>query len=211
MAKEVTNKSSVDSIPTAWRPSAEMRRIGASLLDQQFFCWGEDIKNTEGNLLLEYGMQRERPAVATTPCSRYTLGLSSGRRLTLWGFGLCLWDRDRGGLFLPRSRFAPQQLAADADPTDVWTVHDSLATCSTSADSARLSVLVAEVFSIIADYEEFVPRSRGTRWRESIVQRWWKRTVPAAEIAPTWHRYAAECTSDSTDCPLTSLTSASML
>ena len=38
-----------------------VRKIGTTLLDQQLWCWGQDIRRTEGNALLAYGFTKHRP------------------------------------------------------------------------------------------------------------------------------------------------------
>ena len=55
-----------------WRVPPSVIREGKLLLDQQCWCWGQDIRHPEGNLLLTHGFVRERHDTEKD-LSRYTL------------------------------------------------------------------------------------------------------------------------------------------
>jgi hypothetical protein len=53
----------------------ELMNRGRTLLHQQCWLWGQDIRRAEGNLLLEYGFERKRPPEGANACSQYSLQL----------------------------------------------------------------------------------------------------------------------------------------
>lgn len=98
-------------------PSTQRQRA-ETLLDQQFWCWGQDVRYPGGNLLLDYGFVRQRPPAGQRGSSAYTLAPTPGRHLVLRGFGLSYAADGVGNLFLPRYGFAPRLGdAADAPST----------------------------------------------------------------------------------------------
>ncbi len=64
-----------------------MRNQGTVLLNQQIWCWGQDIRHREGNLLLAYGFRRHRPPANTHGSSCYELQVNEQTAIRLWGFG----------------------------------------------------------------------------------------------------------------------------
>ncbi|MCS6801805.1 MAG: hypothetical protein RMM58_01560 [Chloroflexota bacterium] len=86
------------------------RRLLDALVDQQFWCWGQDIRRPEGNLLLAFGFERTRPPAGVLGSSCYRLA-GAGREVVLWGWGLLLVG-PAGGVFLPRHGFAPRPALA---------------------------------------------------------------------------------------------------
>ena len=98
----------------------KVRKIGTTLLDQQLWCWGQDIRRAEGNALLAYGFTKHRPPEGKHGTTAYEWRSSGRSRVVLWGFGFFYGDGDRGGLFLQRYKFAPKQTAAVDFSLPVW-------------------------------------------------------------------------------------------
>ena len=158
---------------SVWRVPPAVIRAGKLLLDQQCWCWGQDIRHPEGNLLLTHGFVRERHA-AEKDLSRY-----SQPPATLWAFGL-FYD----GLWLLRQDFKIR-LAPSETPPDIWTVRDAeLIYPATPDDGERLREKLQAACLWIVAYEESVPRA----WRAETLRRWDKKSIPAAEQATRWRR-----------------------
>ena len=90
----------------------KVRKIGTTLLDQQLWCWGQDVRRAEGNALLTYGFTKHRPPEGKHGSTAYEWRGAGRSRVILWGFGFFYGDGGRGGLFLQRYKFAPKQIAA---------------------------------------------------------------------------------------------------
>lgn len=95
------------TIASSLRPLARTeRRLVEALVNQQFWCWGQDIRRPEGNLLLAFGFARTRPPAGVLGSSCYRLRWGE-REIVLWGWGLLLAG-PAGGVFLPRQGGAPR-------------------------------------------------------------------------------------------------------
>ena len=109
-----------DDASTRWSGALnKVRKIGTTLLDQQLWCWGQDIRRAEGNALLAYGFTKHRPPEGKHGSTAYEWRGSGSSRVILWGFGFFYGDGDRGGLFLQRYKFAPKQTASDKHQADI--------------------------------------------------------------------------------------------
>ncbi len=65
-----------------------LRQRADALLDQQFWCWGQDRRCLEGALLTAYGFSRHRPSFGVRGSTAYTLRITADEVAVLWGFGL---------------------------------------------------------------------------------------------------------------------------
>lgn len=70
--------------PSSWRPETR-------LLDLQLWCFGKDITRPAGNLLLEYGLERQAAPVEDRVPSIYKFCPCPSQRLLLRGYGLFFW------------------------------------------------------------------------------------------------------------------------
>ncbi len=156
---------------SSWRVPPSVIREGKSLLDQQCWCWGQDIHHPEGNLLLAHGFVRERHE-SEKDLSRY-----SAPPVTLWAFGL-FYD----GLWLLRKDFKIRLAPSETVP-DIWTVRDAeLVYPATEDEGERLREKLRAACLWIAEYEEKIP----LKWRAGTLGRWDKKAIPAAEQAARW-------------------------
>lgn len=87
---------------------------GAELMHQQCWCWGQDVRRPEGNLLLENGFERTRAPEDVSGSFRYWLE-RNGTRLALWGFGVGCHARRVSGvtIVLKSSKSLRPRLLAD--------------------------------------------------------------------------------------------------
>jgi hypothetical protein len=93
-------------------------RYGSQLLNLQCWLWGQDTRSPESNLLLAAGLQRLRPPAGRSGCSQYSIPLTPGSTLKLWGFGIYVGGAS--GVFLGRFDFYPRE----ASGLDGWSPGD---------------------------------------------------------------------------------------
>lgn len=180
---------------TAVEPSEEMLapywQRGATLLHQQCWCWGQDVRRPEGNLLLGYGFDRSRPPAHVSGSSRYTLH-REGRRITLWGFGIA-WEYDGcGGIYVNRYCFVPRWMGQAASVDTVWQA-SQLAGVSrpcTRREIRRSRRLLQQLMRFIAGYERWVTANYGIDYRRRTLAGWSHTNIPADRMAIEWELLA---------------------
>ncbi len=185
------------AVPLASQHSyTQFRRFATQLFDQQCWCWGQDIKRQQGNVLLELGMCRYRPADASSGSSLYTAAVESGGQVWLWGFGCAYSEANRGSVFLRRFDFVPQW-----SPTDNFLgIHEAnrLLSFQTPIDARvwqTARTLLVRLTQWIAHYEHWIAENLSVAYREECLRRrQQKPIVPAAEIASSWEFVARKCT-----------------
>ncbi len=161
---------------------ARLQRIGRTLLHRQCWLWGQDIKRSEGNLLLDYGFERLRAPVGISGSTQYTLALNDGLRVRLWGFGMYFGEDE--GIYLNRFEFTPRA----ARLTAAWQDADAM---SALPRSHRIDLL-AQTAYWIATYESWVTASVGLAWRRRALHSWKDSSAHPAKIASEWSNLAAE-------------------
>jgi hypothetical protein len=159
---------------------SSIRRSGLALLHQQCWLWGQDIKRAEGNLLLQHGFQRLRPAPGQSGSSQYTLQLGDTLHVRLWGFGM-YFGRDQG-LFMNRFEFIPRI----AELSDLWQAQ-KMTHLPRASDLSLLPIALRW----IADYEQWVLTTRGSSYRSACFQNW-KAAVGTPHRLPTLWQQLAE-------------------
>ena len=175
----------------AWRGIIKShKRIGMALLDQQFWCWGYDIREA-GNLFLRYGFEQYRQPKESGG-TYYTLQPTKGTVLRLWGANLVYRDVDHGVLHISRQWFEPRLLPDDyALSSDV---PEASQAPNTPYDCIRAAHLAVRVMQWAANYERWVLETAGLAHRESAVQAWKANAVtllPAETMGAEWERIAA--------------------
>ena len=174
--------------------ATDWQNSGAALLDQQFWCWGQDVAGTQGNLLLELGFERTGAPVGSKSPSLYRLPLSDGGELVLRGFGL-FWGRTAwGGLFQKRCEAEPSYCEQARLPRPLWEQTD-LPPLRNISEGNRTAVrlLQQDLFGWIAAYEGWVAERYGLEYRDRSLQRWrekGKQVVTAAQMAACWEQFA---------------------
>ncbi|MCP4889395.1 MAG: hypothetical protein GY904_22625 [Planctomycetaceae bacterium] len=157
------------------RSREETRWFAAGLLSQQIWCWGQDIKRTEGNWLLEIGFRRTTPPTQHENCaSVYRLELPSGQRIVLRGFGVFFGDDRHGGIFVERFGFSPQLSRCSHLVVDPWSSEDlpPMRRPRDPSETIACRMLLLSLIDWIIDYE-FTLRSRlGHAYRINSLQRW---------------------------------------
>ena len=192
-----------------WRVPPKSIREGKLLLDQQCWCWGQDIRHPEGNLLLKHGFVRERHE-SDKALSRYRIAVSlpplvPRAPLPIMGEGktnpltpslplsggegaggregiLWAFGLFYDGLWLLRQDFKIR-LATSELPPDIWTVRDApIHYPATEEEGERLREKLRAACLWIAEYEDKTPRA----WRAETLRCWDKKSIPAGEQARRW-------------------------
>ena len=151
--------------------SGASRRKEQELLHRQCWNWGRDILRPEGNLLLEAGFLRRRPPEGGERSSCYSLALSDGDSLMLWGFGILYETPRKGAVYLNRYQFRPVFLPSETVQEPIWKP-DTVPTAHTPP-SPRVSVdLTAAAIRRIADYAEWAIAHCGLEYRRAVLRQW---------------------------------------
>ena len=171
------------------------RRQAAALLNQQFWCWGQDVRRPEGNLLARYGFNREGKPETISGSSAYHLYDRSSARCHIMGLGLFWGDAGERGLLLRRVGWEPHMVASGARLCGVWNVEQMSQTRSpcTATDVVRCNGLLADALSWIAQYETRVAKICGIAYREQCVAGWRKQRIAAGDMATMWTHLAYNC------------------
>lgn len=172
----------------------DVRKTGTALFDQQMWCWGQDIRCPEGNLLLAYGLTRKPPPETVKGSSRYHWSGSETHQLLLWGFGLAYMQIGTGGLFLKRFGFTPRLLAGDP-LNQIWAL-DQLPRVRlprTSEEGQKTLTLFAALLRWISRYEQWIQETCGCAYRQHCLSAWQKTICPAEAIVEEWNRLATVC------------------
>jgi hypothetical protein len=162
------------------------------MLDQQMWCWGQDIRLSEGNALIRYGFERHPVAPGISGSNGYARRDEAGRLLALWGSGLYLGAPGLGGVALRRFDFRPaytrrptllpSELSGGAVPT--------FRAPAELPGPAREAALVGEILDAIVSYERWALDELGLDHRRRCVAAWRKACVTAEEMAPAWESLA---------------------
>lgn len=162
----------------------EVRAWGAGLLHQQCWQWGCDIRRPEGNLLIEYGFERDRPDGAAA--TRYLLKKGTGCVVVLWGFGLFAGRSLDSGVYVNRYEFAPRAVSG---VRSVYGPEDFGAAGALAVDAAGLKEL-AGVLRWAARYEEWVAGRAGWGYRWRVLASWGRPFLAPEAMPEQWRALA---------------------
>jgi len=191
-----TSALMLEKAPAPFALPKPLRKRARGLLDQQLWNFGCDARNTAGNLLLDFGFHRNRPATFGLGSTAYSLnGADFETYLVIWGFGVFAGNRHEG-VFLRRFNFKPM-LASIKEP--VIQVHlpksiraRSLTTC-TFGQTRREQL--GELLQTFARYELWVSGTHGAGYREACLRerpsRARRESVPPTQVAEAWREIAS--------------------
>ena len=162
-----------------------------SLLSQQIWCWGQDIRRKQGNWLLELGFERVRPpaGVEIEDCV-YTLKLTGNRSIILRGFGVYYCDNAHGAIFLPRYEFIPGYTENTTLEQPLWS-SDELPELyfPTESEWDSYTTMLADLVNWIQNYEQTVIETHGIDYRTSTLMEWdngERRVTAPQEVVGGW-------------------------
>ena len=170
------------------------RRWAARLFDRQMWCFGRDIVQVRGNLLLDLGMCQYWAPDPKRSSSMYTAAVESGGNVFLWGFGAMYSEPGRGESFDGRYNFAPKLTARES----ALGVHESehlgrLVNPMTASELIRYRTHVPRLVKWFAKYEHWVAESFGTTYREQcLAARNKANWVAPKDMARKWERAAKQ-------------------
>lgn len=182
--------------PELSQPFLPLKKQGTALFNQQMWCWGQDIRRAEGNLLLEYGFTRRRPPEGVVGSSSYVLQTQEQHIVTLWGFGLLYTHTPSEGIFLKRYSFTPRLALNISSPPDAWAL-DQLPALSLPTNRQKRQVieqLFASLLSWISVYETWVLHTYGLAYRHQCLAAWGQVVCPAETMAAQWQHLAGSYT-----------------
>ena len=167
----------------------ETLQQAADLLNQQLWCWGQDIE-ASGNLLVCHGFRRIEKPPGASAASIYRLELSPTSRVILRGFGIFFGHDPSGGVFLPRFEFAPL-FSPEADLSrPAWKSQDLPPLTSPSGyELACCQSLLLTLTDWIRRYEIWIAEHVGIDYRNRTLAPWKANhdsVVPAEEMAVAW-------------------------
>lgn len=187
---------------------SDVKRLGSELMNQQMWCWGADIRRSEGNLLAQYGFTKHAApqGSGSKPC--YGMTCPGGPAIGLWGFGMYYGDERLGGVFVKRFDFAPRIIAAADMRFHAWRMGDlpAMSLPQGAAQCHQAQQLLNLALEWIATYEDWVVRGAGAAYRQETVDAWLalhkKIAVDAHSMAETWRRLAKRCLEQSLITPV---------
>lgn len=170
-----------------WCIPRPVRRFGDNLMSQQVWCWGRDVECRDGNLLMQFGFERYRDNDTADRSTCYRLDQGE-LHVCLWGFGMFFGSRELGGLYLNRFDFVPAWAPVESVSLAVhWP--DELPVFSRPRGESqwlRARKLWKQSMLWIADYESWVRKSAGIRYRRYCVETWMRPFVRPEKKVAAW-------------------------
>ena len=158
-------------------------------MNDQCWCWGQDVLYPPGNLLIRYGLERLAMRGPGGKTAGYTCSINDRGGIWLRGSGV-LYSRGSGpSVFLARYDVRPRLITGDSPPIEKWIKegHGSFSLAEASEEGvAAARLLVPEACAWIAAYERWIAETVGVEHRERCLQSWQKRATPADEFALRW-------------------------
>lgn len=182
---------STESATTLQAPPSDSDWLEAAeaLMNDQCWCWGQDVLSPAGNLLIRYGLERLDARGPDGRTAGYTRSINDRGGVWLRGAGVFYSSGCGTGIFLGRYDMRPRMIACDAPPLDAWMDQGldafPLAVAS-GGGMAEACILVREACAWIAAYERWITDAVGVAHRERCLQRWRQRETPAGEFAQRW-------------------------
>lgn len=173
--------------------SARSRALGKRLLTQQCWCWGWDVRYAEGNLLLRYGFDRQRPPQNESGATTYSLRLLPDRFIALWGFGMWYGDA-RGAIYIGRFNFEAKYFPQSQLPVSVWTppqieaLHQEMSTRMDVSQWRLICELLQDALRWVGDYEQWLLANSGLEYRRNCLEAWSQKFVPPEQMVPAWQQ-----------------------
>lgn len=155
-----------------------------ALMHQQCWCWGQDVRRAEGNLLLERGFLRYRPPEEGSGATHYALRLDCASDLSLWGFGVAIAVRGIGSLYLNRYQMTPCFGLMDRLTGPIYRPEElSVVASIFDSRTRRLSWLARQW---IADYEDWVLDELGLAYRMETLRTWHEPVIDPTTVPDLW-------------------------
>lgn len=177
IVKHCTNATHKHSIlRLAW--NGKTRKQFEELFAQSMWCLGQDILSPHGNLLVAYGLRKNKETDAPPKtASQYRQG-----PLTLWAFGIA-WEE----LFVSRHRPRPSRLSTQLPENALWERSQLPATYWPDGDEARhMRTQLVQLCGWMAAYESWLAQHYPTQRQESLEQWNQRASVPSQDVIRVW-------------------------
>lgn len=170
-----------------WCMPRPIRNFGEKLMSQQVWCWGRDVEYPDGNLLMKHGFERHRDSDLADRSTCYRLD-DGELHVCLWGFGMFFGIRELGGLYLERFEFCPTWAPVESLSLGIHWPDDLPCFARPRGQSQwrRARELRKRSLLWIANYESWVRKHVGIRYRRHCVETWLKPHVRAEKKAAAW-------------------------
>jgi hypothetical protein len=175
---------------------ADARKQGTLLLNQQLWCWGQDVRYAGGNLLMAYGGQRIPTPDARKSTSQYVFEDAAGAgQVALWGFGVWYGMAGVGSVFLKRYEFRPRLNLSLYSAPEIWQT-DRLPDLFTPTDPEEVQLarqLWVNALRWIGNYERWAHAQTSAAYRQGVVQAWPERRkgwIAVDQMATSWFHLA---------------------
>lgn len=166
------------------------KKRAAALLNQQIWCWGQDIEYFDCNLLVQYGFRRIENLEKSNSASLYRLDIAQTARIILRGFGVFYGDCRWGGLFLRRFEFTPKLTPQPDLEQPPWSVGDLPLLVSPSVDQlSHCHLLLLTLMDWIREYEVWIANRVGIEYRQKTLIDWkpeGEEVVAGEEMSVAW-------------------------
>ncbi|MEM6690540.1 MAG: hypothetical protein AAF664_13990 [Planctomycetota bacterium] len=170
-----------------WCVPRSAKNFGEKLMSQQVWCWGRDIECSDGNLLLEFGFKRHRDSddVDRSTCYRWD---QDDLHVCLWGFGMFFGSRQLGGLYMNRFEFCPTWAPVESISLEIYWPDELPVFARPRGESQwlRARKLWRKSMSWIADYESWIRKNAGIKYRRHCVETWLWPYVRAEKKVAAW-------------------------
>jgi hypothetical protein len=165
-------------------------QLGKFLLHQQCWCWGRDVRCPQGNLLMAYGFDRQRPERPEMGSSRYVLARPEEPELYLWAFGMLVRQPGEGGIYVGRYCFVPGWVPDGMPLHRAWRGESfALQRPPDTRHQIRVSrQLLRWTLRFLAGYEEWVLREQGVAWRRESLREWHEPSILPERLGEEWRR-----------------------
>jgi hypothetical protein len=174
-----------------WSFNGTFGRNFERLFDLQMWCLGCDIRRERGNLLLEFGYERERPEGKVTGSSHYTRKIDATYTIHLWGFAVVVTGGEYG-LCLKRHERTPRIPRAPTIGSATWRPHDMplFSLVQSTEEIAHANSLLKVVGTDLYRYENFVEcTSPGAYRRVCLTQGRSYKALFGGSLKPAWEEF----------------------
>lgn len=170
----------------------EVKRFAGILLHQQIWCFGKDIKNSKGNLLINYGFEQIRPPKKIDGCTNYIFNIGGEVSMVLWGFGIYYGYGVSKGVYIGRYNVYPKIIHHDPLRLPIWAPSNfpEMKFPEGEQEWEYSFRLMSELFEWIALYEEWVNCAMGGSYREACLEEWGQSIVSSDDTAWAWSKIA---------------------
>jgi hypothetical protein len=172
------------------RNNIDFIKLSNRMFDQQMWCWGCDIRNSNGNKMIEFGFRKEKTGTDKNSQSQYSI-IYKEHKIFLWGFGCLIRQSSNNSLFMRRYDLYPKRL--EYVPENLLANNPKVIKKFFIKDNSLLykcDYSLLEVFyDLIIDYENWIIKQMGSEYREYTLNSWIKKKIVDAEnLILTWKK-----------------------